>query len=118
MKVLVCGGRNFKNRDALFAALDNYAAHAETIVHGDAQGADKLAQEWADDRGICCMVYPANWKKHGKAAGPIRNQTMLDVEKPSIVVAFPGGRGTADMIKRATAAGVAVIQPVQSEIGR
>jgi hypothetical protein len=53
-------------------------------------------------------VYVAQWKKHGRAAGPIRNQRMLDKGKPDLVVAFPGGRGTADMIRRAERAGVPV----------
>jgi acyl-CoA synthetase (NDP forming) len=59
---------------------------------------------------ICHHVtsFPANWKKHGKSAGPIRNQLMLDVGKPDLVIAFPGGSGTADMIRRARKAGVPV----------
>jgi UDP-N-acetylmuramoylalanine-D-glutamate ligase len=55
-------------------------------------------------------VYPADWKLHGKSAGHIRNQQMLDESKPDIVIAFPGGRGTANMIKRAKKAGVEVFQ--------
>jgi hypothetical protein len=58
-------------------------------------------------------VYVAQWKKHGRAAGPIRNQRMLDEGKPDLVVAFPGGRGTADMIRRAERAGVPVQQVQQ-----
>lgn len=50
-----------------------------------------------------------SWKDHGKAAGPIRNQLMLDDFKPDLVVAFPGGKGTADMVKKAQDAGVTVI---------
>jgi hypothetical protein len=50
----------------------------------------------------------ADWNTHGRAAGPIRNQRMLDEVKPELVVAFPGGRGTADMVRRAREAGVNV----------
>lgn len=110
MKVLVCGGRFFDDRDMAFFTLDRMAADAELIVHGGARGADTLAQEWADDRGVCCMVYPADWKKYGPSAGPRRNQLMLDAEKPDLVIAFPGGVGTKDMVTKARAADVRVYQ--------
>jgi len=110
MKVLVCGGRFFDDREMLSFTLDRMAGDAELIVHGGARGADTLAQEWADDRGLMCMVYPADWKAFGPSAGPRRNQMMLDVEKPDLVIAFPGGAGTKDMVTRAKAAGVRVYQ--------
>jgi len=69
-----------------------------------------LAQEWAEARGVPCEVYLANWAELGRKAGPIRNQQMLDEGRPTLVVAFPGGRGTADMIRRARSAGVEVIE--------
>lgn len=58
-------------------------------------------------RGITVEPHPADWKRHGRAAGPIRNQKMLE-EKPEMVVAFPGGKGTADMVKKAGQAGIEV----------
>jgi hypothetical protein len=67
-----------------------------------------LAGECAKQAGLSIEVYPADWKKHGRSAGPIRNQHMLDVGKPNLVIAFPGGRGTADMMKRAEKAGIEV----------
>lgn len=81
-----------------------------TIIEGGASGADTLAREWADANGFRSRVYRARWQEHGKAAGPIRNQMMLDVERPILVIAFPGSRGTADMMRRAKAAGVPVIE--------
>ena len=57
-------------------------------------------------------IFPADWIRHGRAAGPIRNEQMLREGCPDLVVAFhddPGlGRGTADMVRRALAAGVPV----------
>jgi hypothetical protein len=79
------------------------------VIHGDARGADRLAGEIANAAGIPVESYPADWVKHGRAAGPIRNQLMLDVAKPDVVLAMPGGNGTADMVRRAKAAGVAVV---------
>jgi hypothetical protein len=113
MKLLVCGGRDYTDRAALFAALDYLHARRviELIIHGAARGADKLAAEWAGARGIQSRAFPALWHAHGKAAGCIRNQHMLDCGKPDGVVAFPGGCGTADMINRSQTAGVPVWRP-------
>lgn len=54
--------------------------------------------------------YPADWKRDGRGAGPIRNQRMIDEGKPHIVIAFPGGKGTADMVMRAEMAGIPVVK--------
>jgi predicted Rossmann-fold nucleotide-binding protein len=56
------------------------------------------------------MIFPANWPKHGKGAGFIRNQQMLNEGKPDLMIAFPGGKGTADMIEKAIKAGIKVIE--------
>lgn len=116
MRVLVCGGRDFDDRSAMARALrrfkpttptdDDLAEHV--IITGGASGADELAAQYAEVFGIRLRVYPADWRTHGRAAGPIRNQRMLDEGKPDLVIAFPGGRGTADMVRRARAAGVKV----------
>ena len=79
------------------------------VIAGGARGADTLGAEWAKGQGIPCEVYMADWEGLGRKAGPIRNQRMLDEGKPDLVVAFPGGRGTADMVRRAHAAGLAVL---------
>ena len=109
--VLVCGGRDYTDADRAFEVLDAlHAKHTFTwVVHGNARGADTLGAMWADSRNIPSTPYPANWTKHGKAAGPIRNQLMLDSEAIDMVVSFPGGRGTADMVRRAKAKGIPVI---------
>jgi hypothetical protein len=110
MRLLVTGGRDFSNRELLFEALDRlHAVRGFTVlIHGDANGADRLAGEWGAARGVTVEAHPADWKKHGRAAGPIRNQKMLE-EKPDLVVAFPGGRGTADMVRKAKQAGLEVV---------
>lgn len=117
-RVLVCGGRDFNEADYAFEVLDRL--HAEigigTIIEGDARGADEIGGQWADTRGIKLEVYPANWKKYRSAAGPIRNKQMLDEGKPDLVVAFPGGKGTANMIGQAREAGVEVQEIADSEL--
>jgi len=106
MKVLVCGGRSYSDWQTVYDALD--ALPVTMVVQGGAGGADALAKDWANSRLRPVMTYHAEWEKHGKAAGPIRNQEMLDDAKPDMVLAFAGGRGTADMIRRAEKAGVTV----------
>lgn len=110
IKVLVCGGRKFN--DPLTFGSWMYEIQKEDsiseIIHGGAEGADWHAGKYAEWQGIPVKVYPADWKKHGRAAGPIRNAEMLEDSKPDLVLAFEGGRGTADMVRRAKEAGVRV----------
>jgi len=79
-----------------------------SIIAGGARGADTMAKHLAHAWNVPFRMFKADWNKHGKAAGPLRNQRMLDEGKPDLVVAFPGGRGTADMVRRARAAGIEV----------
>lgn len=81
-----------------------------TIIHGGARGADSAAGVFAAVNFCQEEVYQADWKTNGKAAGFIRNKQMLVEGKPDLVVAFPGGKGTAMMVKLAKTAGVKVIE--------
>lgn len=112
-RVLVCGGRDYFDRERVFAVLDGL--HAERpialIIHGAARGADSLAGEWAVSRGVeqtgdRYKITSLDWQSLGPKAGPLRNQQMLDECKPDLVAVFPGGRGTANMMRRAQAANV------------
>lgn len=109
MRVLVCGGRDYRNPQAVYSALDALDG-VTCIIEGGAQGADCYAAEWADKTGTPHMQFNADWKAYRRAAGPIRNKRMLDEGKPDLVLAFPGGRGTANMISQAQKAGVKVIE--------
>lgn len=116
LRVLACGGRDYADREKVYEVLDEVRAASgiSVLIEGEAAGADTLAKTWALRRGVPVERYPADWTKYGRGAGPIRNQRMLDEGRPDLVVAFPGGRGTADMVDRAKAAGV----PVMVLIGR
>lgn len=113
-KVLVCGGRDYQDRDRvhqiLDAAVDRLGLTA--IVQGGATGADLLAKEWAISRKLQCETFYADWRGLGDAAGPIRNKRMLDEAKPDLVIAFPtpdeANKGTLGMIALAEKAGVKV----------
>ena len=113
MTVIVCGGRNYHDRDTVFHSLSihhSYYTQITLLVHGDATGADSLAQEWADMEGVQTAKHPADWKKHGRSAGMIRNKEMLDCHNPDMVIAFPGGPGTEGMKKLAARRGIRVIE--------
>ena len=113
MKVLVCGGRNYDDRSRIFNTLyqiDEDRGPITCIIHGCASGADTQGRVWAQHHGRRDHSFPADWKSHGRAAGPLRNARMLEEGKPDLVVAFPGGRGTADMVRRAKAALIEVIE--------
>lgn len=114
MVVLVCGGRSYSDGARLFEELEKIhtATPITLLVEGQARGADALANCWAKLAGIPTKRYPADWGRYGKAAGFIRNATMLADAKPELVVAFPGGRGTADMVRRARQANVMVREVV------
>lgn len=120
MRVLVCGGRDYPDKDEVWKALDVMLRGARhdtlVVIQGGGSGADRWAREWCAARRVPYDNYPADWAKHGRAAGPIRNQRMIDEGRPNLVLAFPGGRGTADMIQRAQASGVRV--KAQHEIVR
>lgn len=111
--VIVCGGRDYADEAAVFRVLDQIKSRKGPlrIIQGGAPGADLLAFRWAVKQPSCALVnMPADWRTHGRAAGPIRNQQMLDEYAPQLVVAFPGGRGTRDMVRRARAAKVEVME--------
>ena len=108
MKVLVTGGRNYRDTVHVNRVLDDCIG-LTVLISGAAKGADTLALRWAMSRQVEFRGYPAKWGGGRSAsAGPIRNQRMLDDAEPDLVIAFPGGRGTADMMKKARAAGVRV----------
>jgi hypothetical protein len=110
MRLLVCGGRDWDDFETLSEELVWIAGSEsiDVIILGGAPGADRMAGEWAKLMGYPVEVYEADWEKHGRAAGPIRNKRMLDEGKPDLVLSFPGGRGTRNMIEQATKAGVRV----------
>lgn len=104
-KVLVTGAREGYPTSRLKDALDGIRMDLTTpmlLMHGDAPGVDTDADHWALDHGIQRVKVPANWRGEGKAAGPLRNQLMLDLVLPDITLAFPmpESRGTWDMVSR------------------
>ncbi|HEY9816850.1 MAG TPA: DUF2493 domain-containing protein, partial [Candidatus Obscuribacterales bacterium] len=116
-RLLVCGGRTYgvpldsSDKDEVFRAYVEtddltralgfyHSLHPiDVLIHGNAKGADKLAGEWAERKGIKTLVFKAEWKKYGKRAGYLRNTRMLKEGKPTAVMAFEGGVGTEMMCR-------------------
>jgi hypothetical protein len=112
--VLVTGGRDYSEVTTVFDCLTKLNDQFErlVIIHGDAAGADNFAYTVCQEVGIEQVRVPAAWNKYRKAAGPIRNTLMLDLFPTlDLVLAFPGGSGTADMTAQATKRGIPVVTP-------
>ena len=107
----MCGGREYADTENVWRVLGKLheTEGVLAVAHGGAHGADSEAGSWANAMKISVRVYPADWMREGKAAGPRRNQKMLIDFRPDAVVAFPGGRGTADLVRRAHEEGIRVI---------
>lgn len=128
MIVLVCGGRYYKDKTCLFIELFSFHYNTSCItllINGGATGADTLSTMWAFQNKIPFREFAAKWTdleapgaviRNGRfgyyntRAGFDRNQEMIDVGKPEFVIAFPGGNGTADMVKRARKAGLTPLE--------
>lgn len=112
IQVMVTGSRTYSNQEKVRYALkeiDNLYKGSITLIHGGAKGADFLADREAQILGWGIRTFHADWETHGKKAGPMRNQEMIN-ERPNIVLAFPGENsiGTWDAVRRAKKAGIRV----------
>lgn len=119
MRIIVTGARDMQaNPRGILtvsqAILREAGRGPHVIVHGAARGADTCGEWVAALNGWDNERHPADWKQHGRKAGPIRNQEMADAGA-DLCLAFPlpGSRGTWDMVRRAEAAGIrtVVIEP-------
>jgi hypothetical protein len=128
LRLLVCGSRDWTDRALLARVIDQAVTdHAQgragvLLIEGGARGADRLAAELARVRGWQLEEHPADWRGEGRAAGPRRNARMLREGHPERVLAFTddlsASRGTADLVRRARAAGLSVLvtgHPEQAE---
>jgi len=105
MKILICGDRNWSNREVIKRELSKILGTNHVVIHGGANGADKLAGEVAKGLGFKVVVFPADWEKYGKVAGMLRNTEML-MEKPELILAFhpdlSQSKGTKGLLKIAS----------------
>ena len=108
-RVVVCGGTDFNDRTLCFETLSELLSEKREIeiISGHARGADALGEEYAHEHSIELTLFPADWSRYGRAAGPIRNSQMIEYaqEANALVVAFwngksPGTKNTIDLAKR------------------
>lgn len=127
-RAIVCGGRRYSDEVRLYQILDAARERLALsfVIEGGASGADELARSWRLHRGVPGETYKADWEniwrpgavvrrrrdgaQYDALAGHVRNQRMIDEGRPELVIAFPGGRGTDDMVRRAEAAGLRVVK--------
>ena len=129
MRIIVSGGREYADREYLFAALDRVNAWQEItyLAQGEATGADTLAKIWAQGHGIEVGEFAADWfrdcderckhkpkmrfgKRYCPVAGIYRNQVMYDAADAKLTVTFPGGTGTSSMRSISLRGGTPVIE--------
>lgn len=121
MNVLICGSRHFNNYELLKKILNKILKDKKGIIvlSGKARGADTLGEKYAEEKNIPVKEFPAKWDKYGKAAGPIRNQEMIDIA--DMTIAFFGenpekSRGTKDAVSRSKKKGIPVIEVKNGKI--
>ena len=113
MRVLVCGGRDGLDAEYVEKTLDRVLAARgpfDRLIHGDARGVDRTAGKWARDNHILEWEFLPEWHRVEASDGQSCNQRMVAEGAPDLVIAFPGGVGTANMVEVAKAAGVEVLE--------
>lgn len=108
MKTVVCGSRTITNPDLVAQAITESGFSITEIVSGHASGVDTLAERYARLNNIPLNVFPANWLRYGKSAGPKRNQEMADYAECVIAIWDGKSRGTKDMIEKAKSKGLQI----------
>ena len=123
-RALIYGGRDWRSlydmtwrlnrlhRALKFTLVINGGQVSRDRDANELYGADWQAAVWAKTAGLPVLYFYANWQGEGKAAGPLRNQRMIDEGRPAVGIEFPGGRGTRDMRRRLEGSGIPVVRPV------
>lgn len=106
--VIVTGGRHYADQDKMQSVLQLF--DIAMLIQGGATGADNLARIYASKNKVYIETFEADWDKHGRAAGPIRNNIMLEENRNAVVIAFPGGNGTDDCVRSALSKGMTVLR--------
>jgi hypothetical protein len=117
-RVLVCGGRSYADFTSVSRALleVHLSLGILLLVHGGVSGADALAGTWAVKFGVPSKSYPPDHDRHGDQAIFIRNGLMIADGRPHLVIAFPGGPGTMDLLAKAAVAGLPIWHPADESL--
>lgn len=107
MKVIIAGGREITDYEALLKAIENSGFEITEVISGGARGVDYMGEWYAESNNIPLTKKPANWEKFGKAAGGIRNSEMINYGAEALIALWDGfSSGTADMIDKSRWAGL------------
>ena len=101
MKVVVAGGRTYTNTGMVFICLEKIVQKDDVIISGHAKGVDMMGELYAQKNNLACEIYPAEWDKYGRSAGPRRNEQMAQVADKVVVFWDFKSRGTKNMIDMA-----------------
>jgi hypothetical protein len=102
MKTIIAGGRDIHDKEILLQAINESGFEITHVIVGGAPGVDTMAEEWAREKNLTGEIHNADWRKFGKAAGPIRNRVMAEHGEALIAIWDGVSRGTKNMIEEAT----------------
>ena len=100
-KVVVAGGRTYTNTGMVFICLEDIVQKDDVIISGHAKGVDMMGELYAQKNNLACEIYPAEWDKYGRSAGPRRNEQMAQVADKVVVFWNFKSRGTKNMVEMA-----------------
>lgn len=108
MKTIIAGSKTCTDMSELLAAIEKAGWTPTTVISGTAKGADTLGEQWAEENGVPVERFTPDWRKYGKAAGPIRNRNMAQAGEALIALWDGKSRGTKNMIETAYKNGLKV----------
>jgi hypothetical protein len=124
VKTIIAGTRTLSDALIVESAINLFyqsGLEITEVVSGGASGVDSLGEQWAERNGVRVRRFPADWNKHGRAAGPIRNKQMAEYAEALLLIWDGKSRGSASMKREAEAAGLAICEitveptPAQAE---
>lgn len=119
MKLIIAGGRDFSSLNS-FGFIDYCITRSpfrgiKEIVSGCAEGIDAEGEHWASHRMVRVKKFPADWKKHGKKAGPLRNKKMAEYADALLLIWDGESKGSSSMRKEAKKAGIPIFEVILRE---
>lgn len=115
MRTIVAGSRDCVNAALVWQVLDACPFHISMVIYGDCRGVDRIGKDWAQHNFKSYVPYPADWDKHGKPAGPIRNTEMAKNADALVLIWNGSSSGSADMLKKAKARNLEIMQVIVSD---
>jgi hypothetical protein len=106
MRTIIAGSRGCTDYYTLLIALGKCGWTPTVVISGTARGADQLGEQWAKEHNVPLELFPADWEKHGKAAGYLRNVKMAEHAEALLAIWDGTSKGTRHMIDIANKQGL------------